>query len=68
MKIKEGGETSSLLFSIAEIRVGIASHGAIELWIEDKDGNESLSYLTLDEAMQLAHEVKMVLIDKINQI
>ena len=68
MKIKEGGKTSSLLFQIAEIRVGIASHGAIELWIEDKDGNESLSYLTLDEAMQLAHEVKMVLKDRINQI
>lgn len=53
---------------ITEVRVGIACHGAIELWIEDKDGNESLSYLTLDEAMQLAHEVKMVLKDRINQI
>lgn len=68
MKIKDGGKTCNLQSRITEVRVGIACHGAIELWIEDKDGNESLSYLTLDEAMQLAHEVKMVLKDRINQI
>lgn len=68
MKIKDGGKTCNLQSQITEVRVGIACHGAIELWIEDKDGNESLSYLTLDEAMQLAHEVKMVLKDRINQI
>lgn len=68
MKIKDGGKTINLKTAITEIRAGIACHGAIELWIEDRDGNESLSYLTLDEAMQLAHELKKVLKDRINQI
>ena len=68
MKIKEGGKTCNLQSRITEVRVGIACHGAIELWIEDKDGNESLSYLTLDEAMKLAYEVKTALKERVNQI
>ena len=68
MKIKDGGKTCNLQSQVDEIKVGIACYGAIELWITDKDGNESLSYLTLDEAMQLAHEVKSVLKDRIDQI
>lgn len=68
MNIKDGGKTSNLQSQVAEIRVGIACHGAIELWITDKDGNESLSYLTLDEAMRLTSELKAALYERIKQI
>lgn len=68
MKIKDGGRTDNLQGQIAEIGIGLACHGALELWINDNKGNESLTYLTLDEALQLACEVKNALKDRINQI
>ena len=68
MKIKEGGKTSNLQAPINEFRLELSEDGFIELWIADKDGNESLSFLTFDETIQLAHEVKGVLRDRINRI
>ncbi|MBQ7899345.1 MAG: hypothetical protein IJ307_05780 [Bacteroidales bacterium] len=68
MKINEGGKTINLEGPIDEIRIGIACHGALELWIVDKEGNESLTYLTLDEAMRLASELKAALYERIKQI
>ena len=68
MKIKEGGKISNLRAPINELRLGLTEEGFIELWIVDKEGNESLSFLTFDETIQLAHEVKTVLRDRINRI
>ena len=68
MKIKEGGKTSNLRAPIDEFRLELTDDGFIQLWIADKDGNESLSFLTFDETIQLAHEVKGVLRDRINRI
>ena len=68
MKIKEGGKTSNLRAPINEFRLELTDDGFIGLWIADKDGNESLSFLTFDETIELAQEVKGVLRDRINRI
>lgn len=68
MKIKDGGQTSSLQSQIAEVRINANFAGQMELWITDNTGNESLSYLTMDEAIGLAEELKGALRNRINQI
>lgn len=68
IKIKDGGKTENLQGPIAQIGAGSPSGAMIELWIFDKNGNESLSYLTMEEAYALARELKVALMNKINKI
>ena len=68
MNIKDGGKTSNLQSQVAEVRINANFGGQMELWITDNTGNESLSYLTMDEAIGLAEELKGALRNRINQI
>lgn len=68
MKIKEGGQTETLQSKIAEIRYAATGGNCIEMWISDKEGNESLSYLSIDEAVTLAKELKAAIRGMIDQI
>ena len=67
IQIKDGGKTNNLQEPIAHIGV-CSPTDAIELWIIDKNGNESLSYLTMEEACALTQELKTALKRKINRI
>ena len=68
MKIKEGGQTESLQSKIAEIHCAATGGNCIEMWISDEKGNESLSYLSIDEAVALAEELKAAIRRRIDQI
>ena len=68
MKIKEGGQTSELKSELVEINTETTCYGAIRLTLVDKDDNKSESILTLDEARELAYNIKSALKDIINRI
>lgn len=68
VKIKAGGKTSNLQSSISEIRVIEGYGGSMELWIFDKDGNDSLTYLTMDEACALIQELKLAIKKRVDLI
>ena len=68
MKIKEGGRTESLQSKIAEIQCAATGGKFIEMWIYDEKGNESLSYLSIDEAVTLAEELKAAIKRRIDHI
>ena len=68
MKIKEGGRTESLQSKIAEIQCAATGGKFIEMWIYDEKGNESLSYLSKDEAVTLAEELKAAIKRRIDHI
>lgn len=53
---------------VAEIRMELGCDGGIDMWVVDKNGNESLSYLTIDEAIGLAEELKAAIRRRIDQI
>lgn len=68
MKIKDGGKTANLQSKIAEIQCSDAGSNCIEMWIYDAEGNESLSYLSIDEAVTLAAELKAAIRRMIDHI
>lgn len=68
MKIKEGGKTENLQSKIAEISCAATGGKYIEMWIYDNKGNESLTYLSIDEAVTLAEELKATIRRRIDQI
>ena len=68
MKIKEGGKTENLQSKIAKIKYSAAGGKFIEMWICDEEENESLSYLSIDEAVALAEELKAAIRRRIDQI
>ena len=68
MKIKEGGQTEKLQSKIVEIQCSATGGKYIELWICDEKGNESLSYLSIDEAVTLAEELKAAIKRRIDHI
>lgn len=68
MKIKEGGKTENLQSKIDEIQCAATGGKFIEMWIYDEKGNESLSYLSIDEAVTLAEELKAAIRRRIDQI
>ena len=68
INIKDGGKTDNLQGHIAHIGACSPSGNMIELWIIDKNGNESLTYLTMEEVCALAQELKMALKRKIDMI
>ena len=68
MKIKDGGKTETLQSKIAEIQCAATGGNCIEMWISDEKGNESLSYLSIDEAVTLAEELKAAIRKRIDQI
>ena len=57
MKIKSGGQTDSLKDKIKEIRITSSSNRKFELWINEC----SLSYLTIDELLDLRDEINAAL-------
>ena len=63
-----GGKTESLTGAISHLNFQPSTTDAagLELWIKDKDGNESLTYLTAIEAMILIAEIKQALIQRMN--
>jgi hypothetical protein len=54
MKIKDGGHTSNIQGTVIETITVVALEGnQFELWI-----NDSLSYLTINEMLQLKYEIQ----------
>ena len=68
MKIKNGGKTENLQSKITEIECSATGGKFIEMWICDEKGNESLSYLSIDEAVTLAEDLKAAIRRRIDQI
>lgn len=67
---ENGGQTRSLTGDVKSIRfVPSSSTGpsGLEMWIIDKEGNESLSYIDVNEAMYLISELKAAITQKMNQ-
>lgn len=58
-KIKDGGTTENLKGRVESIRIGVADNERrlFEFWIND----DSLSYLTLDEMLDLRKEINIAL-------
>jgi len=53
MKIKDGGSTQNITgIKVEEIKIVASNNYTFNLWI-----NDSLSYLTLEEALQLKDEI-----------
>ena len=68
MKIKEGGKTENLQSKIAEVQCTATGGEFIEMWIRDEEENESLSYLSIAEAVTLEKELKAAIRRMIDQI
>lgn len=67
---KNGGQTRSLTGDVKSIIfVPSSSTGpsGLEMLIIDKEGNESLSYIDVNEAMYLISELKAAITQKMNQ-
>lgn len=75
MKMKSGGqlEKFGLGLRLAQIRISKAEHGrSFELWIESTENEnghtgESLSYLTVDEMLDLKEEIDNALLELLNK-
>lgn len=68
---RNGGQTRSLTGDIKSIRFVPSSSTVpegLEMWITDKEGNESLSYIDVNEAMCLIAELKIAVTQKMNQM
>ena len=63
-----GGQTETLRSKISQLNFQPSTNDSagLELWIKDKDGNESLTYLSADEAMILISEIKQAVIQRMN--
>lgn len=63
-----GGQTETLRGKISQLNFQPSTNDSagLELWIKDKDGNESLTYLSADEAMILISEIKQAVIQRMN--
>lgn len=63
-----GGQTETLRGKISQLNFQPSTNNSagLELWIKDKDGNESLTYLSADEAMILISEIKQAVIQRMN--
>ena len=68
IKIKDGGKTTNLDAPIVSIGFDALNSDMIEFWVVDKNNNDSLSYLTIEEACALAHELKAAIRKKIDMI
>jgi len=75
VSLKNGGKTENLKSMIASVKfsysgkthvtggtpIATRSYRSFEMWMADMDGNESLSYLSLDEVLALRDELNNVL-------
>ena len=63
-----GGQTETLRGKISQLNFQPSTNDSagLELWIKDEDGNESLTYLSADEAMILISEIKQAVIQRMN--
>lgn len=63
-----GGQTETLRGKISQLNFQPSTNNSagLELWIKDEDGNESLTYLSADEAMILISEIKQAVIQRMN--
>ena len=59
-----GGQTETLRGKISQLNFQPSTNDSagLELWIKDEYGNESLTYLSADEAMILISEIKQAVI------
>ena len=62
-KIDKGGKLSDLESELSEIKVNSGGNYKCELWLVDKTGNQSLTYLNLLELLSLRDNLNKVLND-----